>query len=185
LILGDVAGKGLGAALLMAKLQATIRALSPGMKSLTKLGTDLNKIFCRDGIPHRFITMVFLELIAHTGKIKILNAGHMPPIIFAGNGITEIAPCNVALSLNAKAAFKSQEYELKKDDMLIVFSDGVSEARNNRDEFFGESSMKKLLQENRSHSCETMGKTLLRKIDFFVGNQRQSDDLSLILLKRD
>src|SRR5881296_2993922 len=80
-VLGDVAGKGLGAALLTAKLQATLRALVPGRPSLSDLGAEMNEIVHRDGIDNRFVTMFYFELQAGNGGLRYLNAGHNPPLV--------------------------------------------------------------------------------------------------------
>jgi hypothetical protein len=78
-VLGDVAGKALPAALLMVKLQATLRALVPQFASLSDLGAGVNRILVRDGLPSRFATLVYLVLTADSGSVRVLNAGHPPP----------------------------------------------------------------------------------------------------------
>src|SRR5436309_7523262 len=80
-VLGDVAGKGLGAALLTAKLQATLRALVPGRPSLSDPGAEMNDILHRDGIDNRFVTLFYLEVRAGSGRLRYLNAGHNPPFV--------------------------------------------------------------------------------------------------------
>ena len=92
LALGDVAGKGLGAALMMAKLQATLRALVPDLPSLSLLGARMNEIFCRDGMPQRFASLLYLELSPSSGALRLLNAGHLPPIIVRTGGGLENLP---------------------------------------------------------------------------------------------
>jgi sigma-B regulation protein RsbU (phosphoserine phosphatase) len=84
LALGDVAGKGLGAALLMSKLQATLRAWATDVPSLADLGARTNRILCRDGLPNRFATLTFLRIPPNAGRVRLLNAGHLPPIVVRG-----------------------------------------------------------------------------------------------------
>ena len=79
-VLGDVAGKALPAALLSVKLQATIRALAPHFTNLGDFGAELNRILHRDGSPARFASLVYARLPADTGLVTLLNAGHMPPL---------------------------------------------------------------------------------------------------------
>ena len=184
LALGDVAGKGLGAALLMAKLQATLRAIAPNFKSLSKLGEELNKIFCRDGIPARFISLTFLELISESGKVKMLNAGHMPPFLVSKNKIKELSQGEAALGIKTKVAYKDQFVDLQQNDLLCIYSDGVTEARNRTNDFFGESRLMKLLSENSHRASAEIGKKILAAVKTFIGDERASDDLSMILLKR-
>ena len=182
--LGDVAGKGLGAALLMAKLQATLRAIAPNFKSLSKLGAELNKIFCRDGIPTRFISLAFLELTAESGTVKVLNAGHMPPMLISENKITEMSHGDVALGIKAKISYKEQIIDIEKGDLLFVYSDGVTEVRSGKNEFFGESRLMNLLLKNSNFASVDIGKKVLSAVKGFIGDERPSDDLSMILLKR-
>ncbi len=184
LALGDVAGKGLGAALLMAKLQATLRAIAPNFKSLSKLGEELNKIFCRDGIPARFISLTFLELTSESEKVKFLNAGHMPPLLVSKTRITELSHGEAALGIKGKVAYKDHSVELNPGDLLCLYSDGVTEARNRKNDFFGESRLMNLLSKNSHQPSSEIGKKILATIKSFVGDERASDDLSMILLKR-
>ena len=184
LALGDVAGKGLGAALLMAKLQATLRAIVRNFRSLAELGAQLNEIFCRDGIPNRFASMIYIQLESGSGLVRLLNAGHMPPIVMRQQKLEEMAPGAPALGINLEARYVEQSAELKPGDLLLVYSDGLTEARNDRDEFFGEKRLLNLLPRLVDLSPEKMGIRLLNAVENFIGDARRSDDLSLIILKK-
>ena len=184
LTLGDVAGKGLGAALLTAKLQATIRAIAPNFSSLTKLGKELNKIFYRDGLPNRFVSLVYLNIFQNSKEVKILNCGHMPPLMVRNNEVIEIAKGGTALGIMENANFFEQKITLQKDEVLIVYSDGITEARNKNDSFFGEQRLQGLLSTIKVQSAESIGKQVLRELEGFVGNARQNDDISLVILKK-
>ena len=88
--LGDVAGKGLGAALLMAKLQATLRAAAPDAPSLAALGERLNAILLRDGLANRYATLFYFEIAPGSGHVRSLNAGHNPPLALRVSGIESL-----------------------------------------------------------------------------------------------
>lgn len=184
LALGDVAGKGLGAALLMAKLQATLRAMVRNFRSLAELGAQLNEIFCRDGIPNRFASLVYIQLESGSGLIRLLNAGHMPPIVMRQQKLEEMTPGAPALGINLEARYAEQSVELKPEDLLLVYSDGLTEARNEQDAFFGETRLLNLLPRLVDLSPEKMGIRLLNAVENFIGDARRSDDLSLIILKK-
>lgn len=184
LALGDVAGKGLGAALLMSKLQSTLRAIAPEYKSLCEMGDRLNAIFCRDSLPNKFATMVYLELAQNFGKVRLLNAGHLPPIMVHGNVVEELHRGAPALGLMKTAKFEEQEIELSPGDLLLVYSDGVTEARNERDEFFGDQRLISILKKSAGISPEKVGEKILTEVDMFVGDAPRSDDLSLVIIKR-
>jgi hypothetical protein len=184
LVLGDVAGKGLGAALYMAKLQATYRALAPGFKSLKELGKAMNTIFCRDGVSSRFISMVYVEVSSGSGKVRLLNAGHLPPLLITKGGVTETAQGAAALGLTPDTEYAEQSLSMEPGDMLFVFSDGLTEARNSSGEFFGEKRVVDMLQGSDAVSAAELGSEILETVQQFTGHSRPSDDLSLIIMKR-
>ena len=182
--LADVAGKGLGAALMMAKLQATLRALAPNFQSLAELGAHVNEILCRDGLPNRFASLVYLELESGSNVIQILNAGHMPAIIIRDNRIQEMPRGSPALGLEKEITFIEQQIEMKKGDVLFIYSDGITDARNEAGKFFGEQRMMKLIQQYSGLSIEKIGKNILNEVEQFIGTERLYDDLSMVILKR-
>ena len=182
--LGDVAGKGLGAALFMAKLQASLRALAPIFDSLEKFGVELNHIFRRDGVPDRFVSLIYLEVCPNSNKIRLLNAGHIPPLISKNGKIHELEHGTTALGIMEKASFKEQQIDLKKGDMLLVYTDGITEARNEKGEFFGEERLRALIPTSEKYSSEKFGNYILSHVEKFVGEAPANDDLSLLILKR-
>lgn len=184
LTLGDVAGKGLSAALMMAKLQATLRALAPITGSLSDLGKQLNEIVVRDGLPSKFASLVFLELRSDSGMIRFLNAGHQPPLILRKDTVEEMDKGDPAIGLTASARFKERFVHLDPGDMMLVYSDGVTESRNEIGRFFGEDRLKELFEKFRGMTAESAGDTLLRAVDRFENGSRRTDDLSIILIRR-
>lgn len=184
LALGDVAGKGLPAALLMAKLQSTLRALANEEMTLAALGQRMNRILCRDGLPNRFATLVYLEVCAQSGSVRLLNAGHLPPLVLRGKRIEELPTGSMALGMLPEATFFEQSVELADGDTLVVFSDGLTEATNDRDEFFGDERLQVHLPLLPRTSAKDIGAGLVAAVDEFVGDSRPHDDLSLIVLRR-
>ncbi len=184
LALGDVAGKGLGAALLMSKLQSTLRAIAPDQKSLSELGQRINLIFCRDSLPNKFATLVYMELMENSGKIRLLNAGHLPPLVLRGGNVEELPHGAPALGLIKTSKFEEHEIELGPGDLLVTYSDGVTEARNERDEFYGDQRLKTLIGKSVGISPERVGERILAEVDAFVGEAPRSDDLSMVVIKR-
>jgi len=184
LALGDVAGKGLGAALLMAKLQATLRALAPAHKKLDTLGKAVNHILCRDGLKNRFATLVYLQLQAHSGTVQLLNAGHMPPLLIRNGEIIELNRGGPALGITSKAQYHQEETTINVGDWLLVYSDGLTEARDIQDRFFGDDRLKQTLLKKPWPSVEMLGRALIDAVNTFAGTARPSDDLSLILIRR-
>ena len=184
LALGDVAGKGLGAALLMSKLQSTLRAIAPEYNSLSELGERINLIFCRDSLPSKFATLVYVELIQNSGAIRLLNAGHLPPLVLHGANVEELPHGAPALGLIKTSKFGESTVELDPGDIFVAYSDGVTEARNERDEFFGDQRLKAILGKSAGISPDRLGERILSTVDAFVGEAPRSDDLSLVIIKR-
>ena len=182
--LGDVAGKGLRAALLTAKLQATLRALMPDFTSLSELGGKLNQIFCRDSLPNLFASIMYVEIHPESGMIRSLNAGHIPPLIVRGIKVEKTEKGGSALGILAGAKFTEQQIELHSEDFMFAYSDGLTEARNEQGEFFGEARLLDLLPRIARLPAEQIGETVVTAVDRFVGEARANDDLSIALLRR-
>lgn len=182
IVLGDVSGKGLGAALLMAKLQSTLRALAPGAESLSSLAARTNGILHRDGLPGRFATLVFLVPEPLSGRVRLVNAGHIPPLVLRGNGPESLPPVSLPLGAFPETRYVEQEVLLQPGDLLLVYSDGLTDARNRSGDFFGEERLQALLPALKGLGAEEAGRRLLQAVDAFVEGERPFDDLSLVLL---
>ena len=184
LALGDVAGKGLGAALFMAKLQSTLRAIAPHFDSLADLGAEVNTIFRRDGLPDRFISLVYLELEPEATRVRLVNAGHMPPLVVHADAVEELPKGAPALGLMKNAPYTEQYADLQPGDLMLLYSDGLTEARDEQDAFFGHQRLLDLLPSLRGLSAEAVGQRLLEEVERFAGDARPSDDLSMIVVRR-
>ncbi len=184
LTLADVAGKGLGAALMAAKVQATLRAFAPESPSLTEMATKVNSILCRDGVPSRFVTLAYARLKSGSPTARILNAGHLPPLILRSNSLEHLPRVAPAIGLTDQAQFTEQEVTLSAGDYLIFVSDGILEARSEQDMFFGEERLNQLLERSRDLGAEPLGREILRKVGEFTGSASRSDDISLVIARK-
>ena len=194
--LGDVAGKGLGAALLMARLQAMLRALAPGAASLAGLGGTLNGIFERDGPGNRFATLFLFRIDTDAaGRLRYLNAGHDPPFVVRAaprspipadriEGIEELHASSYPLGMFPGAEYAEGEVDLRAGDLLVVYSDGVIDARNPAGEEFGRERLWALIPGLRGLDAEAAGRHLLDELDRFLAGERPPDDISLVLARR-
>jgi serine phosphatase RsbU (regulator of sigma subunit) len=184
LALGDVAGKGLSAALFMAKLQATLRALVTEFDSLAGLGAKINQIFHRDSISKSFASLVYLEVKPKSGRINFLNAGHLPPLILRDGKVEFSEKGNLGLGILAKANYKVKRAQLRRGDLFIVYSDGVTEAQNENGDFFGNERLLYLITGLDNPFVSEVGTKILEAVAGFVGEAPRHDDLSLLILKR-
>ncbi len=185
IVLGDVAGKGLGAALLTAKLQASLRALLPELGSLAALGDRLNMILHRDGLDNRFATLVYFEITPESGRVRLLNAGHNPPFVLKTGGIESLAAASLPLGMMPNSHCIEESLRLDPGEMLVAYSDGLTEAHNAQDEEFGEGRLKAVIHDLRGLSPERAGMRILGAVNAFLGAERPHDDLSLIVLLRE
>lgn len=181
---GDVAGKGLSAALLMAKLQSTIRALVYDAKSFSSLGEKLNWIFHRDSPSKIFASLVFAEIKSKFPDLKLINAGHYPPIILRNNQIEQLQKNAPALGLVKDASFSEQNISLNQNDFVIIYSDGLTEARNETGEFFSELRLIELLKNRQSFTSQQLGEMIISNVDNFINKTPAHDDLTLAVLKK-
>lgn len=182
--LADVAGKGLKAALLTAKLQATLRALAPDTSLLATLGARVNHIFCRDGIRSMFASFVYVELIPEAGKIRFINAGHLPPLVLRGDSIEELPKGDPAIGLTESVEYHEQERSIAPGEIVIIYSDGLTDAKNEHDEFYGIQRVRQTLSNSRGLSAPAIGEKIIQDVDGFIGEARIFDDLSVVILKR-
>ncbi len=184
LVLADVAGKGLPAALLMAKLQATVRALAPEAPSLDVLAERVNRILHRDGLPSSFSTLVYLELGADTDRVRLVNAGHMPPIVVGPSGLSELPRGGPALALIAGTTYREQEVSIPPGYTLVVYTDGVTEAMDPNGEFFGDDRLRESLLASTGLGAEALAARLLAQLKAFVADAPTHDDVSLVVARR-
>ena len=187
--LGDVAGKGLGAALLSAKLQATLRALAPECPALDELGERLNLILNRDGLENRFATLFYAELHGERGFVRVLNAGHNPAYLVRNGGssdeIQPIEASSLPLGMMPHTRYREGAVELGSGDALIAYSDGLTEATNAEDEEYGPERLKQLLCASRHEDLapHELGLRVLTEVEKFTGGLRYGDDLSLVVIR--
>jgi hypothetical protein len=182
--LGDVAGKGLPAALLMAKLQSTLRALATDYTSLSELASKINAIFHRDSLPNRFASLLYMELSADSNKIRMVNAGHFPPYHIKSTQTIEFEKGAPALGIIPDTVFIENEVFMDTNEILLVYSDGLTEARNEKGAFYGEERLNKLSSEIYGLSAEEAGQKILNEVDVYMGEAAPNDDLSLVLIRR-
>lgn len=180
----DVAGKGLPAALFAARMQASLRAVSPDYSSIAKLSGKVNEIFCRDGISSRFASMLYLRLQKDSHTVRIVNAGHLPPLLVRSTAIKELPKGEPAIGLKNGTEYQEISVPLHPGDFLLLYSDGLTEARDENDSFYGDERLNSLLLRVRNDSSAQIARAILHSVKVFTGDAPKTDDLSFIVLKR-
>ena len=182
--IADVAGKGLSAALLTAKLQATIRAVAEDSQRTSELAKKTNHVFHRDSLPNLFASMIYLEISPISNQIKFVNAGHFPPLVINKDGIAELPKGEAAIGLMENATYSDIKIELNPGDVFLAYSDGVIESMNEYNLFFGKDRFLNLLKFNQHLSAPELGRKILNEVELFRGDAKANDDLSFIVLKK-
>ena len=182
-LLADIAGKGLKAALLTTKLQATVRALAEDHDSVSLL-SKVNKIFHRDSLRNIFASLIYVELIPDSGNLKFVNAGHLPPFLLKQTGIEEFEKGEPALGLMVDIEYKHHILELEHGEIFLAYSDGLTEARNHNGEFFGAEKFIKILKVTKHLSAKQLGEAIVSEVEHFSGDTKWNDDLSLMIIQR-
>ena len=128
--------------------------------------------------------MVYAELGIDSKEVKFINAGHFPPILIKKENITQLKKDAPALGLVYDSEFNEQFISLDKDDFMIIYSDGLTEAQNETGDFFGDERFIELLKNSTLKSSQQLGETILSAIDTFIGKTPAHDDLTIAIIKR-
>lgn len=185
LSVADVAGKSIPAALLMATFQASLRTLSSTGCSLPDLVTGMNQYACTNsqgGL--RFTTALIAEFIPATRALSYINAGHNEPVLRRSSGAIErLSAGGVPLGILPEGRYESGAVVLQPGDWLLIFTDGLVEAENERGEDYGEQRMLDVLQASTTMSPDELLRVMMTSVDNFVGNTPQHDDITCMLVR--
>jgi phosphoserine phosphatase RsbU/P len=181
----DVAGKSIPAAMLMATFQASLKTLSTTQVALPELVVDMNKYACSNsqgGL--RFTTAFFAEYDAANRTFCYINAGHNNPILRRANGAIErLDVGGLPVGIQAEAIYESDRATLAPGDWLVIFTDGLVEAENARQEEYGETRLLSALGVGTAATPDEMLNRLMAELDLFVGSTPQHDDVTCLLIK--
>ena len=178
LALGDVAGKGVPAALLMARLYSSTRFQLFTTSDPAEALTGLNKDIASSGLGHRFITFVLMVLEPETGVITVVNAGHLPPLLRRAEGTVEMVAkkeSGLPLGIVPDQEYKSVRVRLQPGDVLFAYTDGVTEAMNNAREIYGRDRLRKCV-ENATDGIGPLIKSIISNVETFTGGSTLSRD---------
>ena len=183
--LGDVSGKGPAAALLMSSLHAAVHAHSDTHDSLAKMIGAVNRYLVDSTPANRFVTLFYAELDPKEGSLAFLNAGHNPPlIVHAGGTMEQLAAGGLPLGIMANADFREGKTRLHPGDVLVIYSDGVSEAVNPKGEEFGPTRLYETVARNLDASAAGIRDRIESALTKFCQGTPAADDITLVICKR-
>src|SRR4026209_1413852 len=183
--LGDVSGKGTAAALLMSSLHAAIHAQSASHDSLVATISAVNK-YLADNIPaNRFVTLFYAELDPESGSLSFLNAGHNSPLIVHSAGTVEqLASGGLPLGIKRDAEYREGRTQLQPGDILVIYSDGVTEAASPSGEEFGPTRLYEVVSRNIDASAAGLRDRIESALTKFSQGIQAADDITLVIVKR-
>jgi sigma-B regulation protein RsbU (phosphoserine phosphatase) len=182
--LGDVSGKGTGAALLMTVLRAAVRAHWAD-EALEDAVARINRTVCQNVPSNKFVTFFVATLDPGSGEIKYVNAGHNPPLLIRASGEVELLhQGGMVLGLFENVTYEAGRVELRPGDTLLAYSDGVSETWSPEGEEYGEERLSALARERRGIDAASLQEAILRDIETFEAGAAPTDDRTLVVLRR-
>ena len=186
IVVADVAGKSMPAALLMATFQASLHTLTGSCDSLVPLVEGVNRYACKHSRNGQRFTTAFLAILdTRSGELTYVNAGHNAPILRRTNGaVDRLDRGGVPLGIMPDAPYDCGSCSMATGDTLIVFTDGVVEANNDREEEFGEARLLRVVQQSGAMAARDFIQALTFSLNVFVGQARQHDDITCLVVKR-
>ena len=185
LIVGDVSGKGVSAALFMAVARTLFRAVVPGAASLAAALGRMNRELARDNDRALFVTAFAGCLDLATGELAMANAGHNVPFLLRGDGSVGplVAPKAMALGVEPEREYPTGSLRLAPGDRLLLYTDGVTEARDGKDQLFSEARLEATLRAAGEAGAEELVRICLAAVEAFAAGAPQSDDIALLALQ--
>jgi sigma-B regulation protein RsbU (phosphoserine phosphatase) len=182
--IADVSGKGVPASLLMANMQAFLQVICRQNTPLDQATGLINDLISQNTFDGRFITFFWGILNDINKTFKYVNAGHNPPLLIRNGTITKLEIGGMVLGvMKTLVPYKSESIQLQKDDVLILFTDGISEAMNKKGEEFSDESLEKISLEMANESAENILKRIQYEVQKFADGANQSDDITLVIIK--
>jgi sigma-B regulation protein RsbU (phosphoserine phosphatase) len=193
-LIADVSGKGTSAALYMAELKGLVLSLSQIYQSPRQLLMEVNRIISENLDTRSFITMTYAVIDLAAGVMTFARAGHTPLIYLSGGAsnpeVQVLAPSGIVVGLRIPGATEKFAELLEEDrvglhsgDVLVLYTDGITEAMNAQSDLFGEGRLGRLVAEHGHLESGELRERILREIEVFVGNADQHDDMTMILIK--
>jgi serine phosphatase RsbU (regulator of sigma subunit) len=187
LCVADVAGKGLPAALVMSNMQATLRALFGRTPTLPLLAQSASTLLYASTSPEKYVTAAFAELTPETGEVTFVGAGHLDNLIARADGsIARLASTGAPLALlPVDLPYEETRQRLDAGDVLVLFSDGVTDAQDADGNEFGEDRLVEVVRASAGQNLDQTIAAVFAAIDDFVGSAPQFDDITLLLARKD
>jgi phosphoserine phosphatase RsbU/P len=182
---GDVSGKGTGAALLMSSLHAAVRAQSQTNSSISEVMSEINQYIYENSPPNKFLTLFYGQIDPSSGTLVYSNGGHNTPILVRPSGeVVSLESGGLPIGMMQGAQYQEGSVQFGNGDVLLIYSDGITESVNDKDEEFGETRLIEVLRNNISRSASGIRDRIDEALSRFVGTMAPVDDMTLMIVKR-
>ena len=182
--IADVSGKGVPASLMMANIQAFLQVICRQDLQIEEATAIINDLVTENTTEGRFITFFWGVVNTRQKKIKYVNAGHNPPLLLRNNKVKKLDRGGIILGvMKTFNPYIFEEVDLQEDDLLVLFTDGVSEAMNNQGEEFGEERLEEVANALKNGSAGEILDGIKQEVQNFTEGNAQSDDITMITLK--
>jgi sigma-B regulation protein RsbU (phosphoserine phosphatase) len=182
-LLGDVAGKGVAASLLMTHLHAMFRSLACVDMALDKLLEMANSVFCRSTIAGQYATLI-CGRAGRRGEIEIASAGHLAALVCGKDGVRQINSTGVPLGMFATSRYTIQRVRMERGDSLLLYTDGISEAANSSGEEYGAARLSKIASGKHGWVPQELAAACMKDVQIHSGGGKQADDQTLMVIHR-
>jgi sigma-B regulation protein RsbU (phosphoserine phosphatase) len=185
IVIGDVSGKGIPAALFMALTRIVVRVNAGWHKNPSDAIRDANAIIAKDSKAGMFITLFYGVVDGGTRNFTYVNAGHNPPLLYSveDKNLREIPATGIALGLMEEAEYGSGQVQFSPPDFLVLYTDGITEAINPREEMYGEERFREVLLRSAHLPASGIVNAVLDDVGSFSAGAPQFDDISILVLK--
>ena len=183
IVIADVSGKGIPGAILMASARASLRAYLEEPHSVKWVITKLNRVLCRDTRSEQFVSLFYGMLDLQDRTITYVNAGHNSPILLRNHEKTLLEKGGPILGMLQDASYEEDEVQLQDGDMVLFYTDGITETERDN-EYFGVERLLKIAQTGISQNSSDVLEKVFEEVEKFSGNSLQEDDRTIIILKR-
>ena len=185
LVIGDTSGKGIGAALLMANLQANLRSQSAiALEQPQRFLQSVNQLFCENTTESAYATLFFAEYDDPTRRLRYANCGHYSPLLLrCDDALERLESTGTVLGLFQKWDCSVEERQLFPGDILAFYTDGISEAFNVAEEEFGEQRLIESLRRHRGLPAQALLTSIVDEVQQFSSGREQHDDITLVVAK--
>jgi sigma-B regulation protein RsbU (phosphoserine phosphatase) len=180
---GDVSGKGVAASMLMAHLHAMIRALTGTGLPLSKIVERASRLFCESTLAAQYATLV-CGRATPSGTVELCNAGHLDPLLVQNSAVRPISATGLPLGLFCTEEFSIETVKMNSGDRLVLFTDGLSESRNSREEEFGTGPIIDTFINHSKLSASDVMRACISRASAFRAGARAHDDLTLMIIER-